>query len=62
MKALIIVFSDPEKEFFMVSHGRVEPEDLKGYEGVFIRETIYKSVRKHWLHAVALWILEHLPL
>ena len=52
-----MIFNGIDDDFFMVSDGTVKLEDLKGYEGVFIRKTIYKAKRRNFIHILALWIL-----
>lgn len=57
MKGFIVVFNSEDGKYCMVSDGTVRIEDLHGYKGIFIRETIYRSLELTLFCRLALWIL-----
>lgn len=59
MRGFAVIENDPKGEFFIITSGELEDVDLRGYEGVLIRKTIYKSIEKTLLHRLVLWLLRY---
>jgi hypothetical protein len=57
LKGIAIVY-DESKEFFLITGGELSEIDLKGYEGVLIRKTIYKAVHRGLLQSLVFWLLK----
>lgn len=58
MKGFAIVYPDNNTDHILITSGALEDTDIKGYEGILIRRTVYKAVRVGWVHRLVLWLLK----
>lgn len=58
MKCFLVVMNEKdEQSYCMMTQGKVDINDLHGYEGVFVRNTVYNIFIMKPLQRFALWFL-----